>query len=224
MRPTQSSDHYDHRPRKSSLTDLAQAYERQNTAPTTFFLSRGPDGPKTTTDQAAPSHSSPEVVSSLQEAIDETGRRSKQPGPRVLDGQPRPSSRRRSTIKPVSAEPPRRRSSVAEQDRPHEYLDRATTPSPMPSNTASLPSSPKSVSSRSLQKSDEENNSDDAASQAIASSEDDEENQAAAIQDSQPELIMPSIKMPSRRPFTDRGKRMGRFKIMVAGHKGNIRP
>lgn len=123
-------------------------------------------------------------------------------------------------MKPLSAERPRRRSSTAEQDNSQEPLDRATTPSPMPSNNASLPSSPKSASSRSLQKSDEDNISDDAASQAIASSEDDEDNQPAAVQDSQPELIMPSIKMPSRRPFTTRGKSMGRFKIMVAGHKG----
>lgn len=53
----------------------------------------------------------------------------------------------------------------------------------------------------------------------IASSEDEEE-MAARVQDSQPELIMPSIKMPSRRPFTERGKGLGRFKVMVAGRKG----
>lgn len=33
---------------------------------------------------------------------------------------------------------------------------------------------------------------------------------------------MPSITMPSRRPFTDRGKRLGRFKILVAGRKGML--
>jgi hypothetical protein len=31
---------------------------------------------------------------------------------------------------------------------------------------------------------------------------------------------MPSIRMPSRRPFTQRGKQLGRFKVMVAGRKG----
>ncbi|KAJ5238712.1 hypothetical protein N7468_003331 [Penicillium chermesinum] len=35
------------------------------------------------------------------------------------------------------------------------------------------------------------------------------------------QLIMPSIKMPSRRPFTERGKAMGRFKILLAGAPGS---
>jgi hypothetical protein len=35
-----------------------------------------------------------------------------------------------------------------------------------------------------------------------------------------PQLVMPSIKMPSRRPFTDEGKRMGRLKVLVAGDSG----
>ncbi|KAK3357153.1 Septin-domain-containing protein [Lasiosphaeria hispida] len=37
---------------------------------------------------------------------------------------------------------------------------------------------------------------------------------------SAPQLIMPSIKMPSRRPFTDAGKAMGRLKVLVAGDSG----
>ncbi|CCC11520.1 hypothetical protein SMACR_02178 [Sordaria macrospora] len=37
---------------------------------------------------------------------------------------------------------------------------------------------------------------------------------------SAPQLIMPSIKMPSRRPFTDQGKSMGRLKVLVAGDSG----
>ncbi|KAL2181880.1 Septin-domain-containing protein [Thermothelomyces heterothallicus CBS 202.75] len=37
---------------------------------------------------------------------------------------------------------------------------------------------------------------------------------------SAPQLIMPSIKMPSRRPFTDDGKRMGRLKVLIAGDSG----
>ncbi|KAK3301935.1 uncharacterized protein B0T15DRAFT_286947 [Chaetomium strumarium] len=37
---------------------------------------------------------------------------------------------------------------------------------------------------------------------------------------SAPQLVMPSIKMPSRRPFTDEGKRMGRLKVLVAGDSG----
>uniref|UniRef100_L7IUR4 Septin-type G domain-containing protein n=1 Tax=Pyricularia oryzae (strain P131) TaxID=1143193 RepID=L7IUR4_PYRO1 len=34
-----------------------------------------------------------------------------------------------------------------------------------------------------------------------------------------PQLVMPSIKMPSRRPFTDEGKAIGRLKVLIAGEK-----
>ncbi|KAI3337629.1 hypothetical protein HD806DRAFT_477225 [Xylariaceae sp. AK1471] len=37
---------------------------------------------------------------------------------------------------------------------------------------------------------------------------------------SAPQLIMPSIQMPSRRPFTETGKNFGRLKILLAGHSG----
>lgn len=37
---------------------------------------------------------------------------------------------------------------------------------------------------------------------------------------SAPQLIMPSIKMPSRRPFTERGKSLGRLKVLIAGDSG----
>jgi GTPase SAR1 family protein len=35
-----------------------------------------------------------------------------------------------------------------------------------------------------------------------------------------PELVMPSLAMPARRPFTDRGKKMSRLRVCVAGRKG----
>jgi hypothetical protein len=35
-----------------------------------------------------------------------------------------------------------------------------------------------------------------------------------------PQLVMPSLAMPSRRPFTERGKQMGRLKVAVAGAHG----
>lgn len=66
---------------------------------------------------------------------------------------------------------------------------------------------------------------DDAISQAIISSEEeDKENMSSQIMDSgsMPQLIMPSIKMPSRRPFTDRGKNMGRLKVLIAGDSGKF--
>ncbi|KAI9788295.1 MAG: hypothetical protein M1816_006980 [Peltula sp. TS41687] len=88
----------------------------------------------------------------------------------------------------------------------------------------SLPSSPRSISSkslRSLKPEDSDSTGDDAASQAIISSEDEEEVEVATeVQDSAPQLIMPSIKMPSRRPFTARGKEMGRLKVLIVGESG----
>ncbi|KAK9417121.1 hypothetical protein SUNI508_09139 [Seiridium unicorne] len=37
---------------------------------------------------------------------------------------------------------------------------------------------------------------------------------------SAPQLVMPSIKMPSRRPFTEIGKSLGRLKVLCAGKSG----
>ena len=92
-------------------------------------------------------------------------------------------------------------------------------PSPMP--TSALPSTPKSVSLQSLKLSDEESAVDDAASQAIASSseEEDEDTQHGEFM-SFPQLVMPSIQMPTRRPFTDKGKALGKLKVLVAGESG----
>ena len=86
---------------------------------------------------------------------------------------------------------------------------------------SSMPSSPKSFSNRSFRPSDEES-LDEGGSQAIVSSEDDEVDprSQSSIQDSAPQLIMPSIKMPSRRPFTERGKDIGRLKVLIAGDTG----
>ena len=84
----------------------------------------------------------------------------------------------------------------------------------------SLPSSPRSYSSKSLRQEDSDEMGDDIASQAIASSEDDEMDLPAGARNSAPQLIMPSIKIPSRRPFTDRGKHIGRIKVLIAGGSG----
>ena len=86
---------------------------------------------------------------------------------------------------------------------------------------SSLPSSPKSSSNRSFRPSDEDS-MDEGGSQAIASSEDEDvvPQPESSMQDSAPQLIMPSIKMPSRRPFTKRGKSLGRLKVLIAGDSG----
>lgn len=86
---------------------------------------------------------------------------------------------------------------------------------------SSMPSSPKSFSNRSSRPSDEDS-LDEGGSQALASSEDDdvEPQSQSSMQDSAPQFIMPSIKMPSRRPFTERGKGLSRLKLLVAGDSG----
>ncbi|KAF4634729.1 hypothetical protein G7Y89_g3374 [Cudoniella acicularis] len=63
---------------------------------------------------------------------------------------------------------------------------------------------------------------DDIASQAIVSSGDEEREGGQDMMDSgsAPQLVMPSIKMPSRRPFTEKGKNMGRLKVLIAGDSG----
>ena len=62
---------------------------------------------------------------------------------------------------------------------------------------------------------------DDGGSQAIVSSGD-EDTQSPDVMEgsSSSQLVMPSLQMPSRRPFTDKGKNMGRLKILIAGDSG----
>lgn len=67
--------------------------------------------------------------------------------------------------------------------------------------------------------------SEEIASQALTMSEEFVPEQSSVMMDSgsAPQLVMPSIKMPSRRPFTDEGKRIGRLKVLVAGDSGVYR-
>lgn len=65
---------------------------------------------------------------------------------------------------------------------------------------------------------------DDGASQAIMSSGEEEEKDMPDVEESgmTSQLVMPSITMPSRRPFTDKGKNLGRLKVLVAGDSGKF--
>lgn len=86
---------------------------------------------------------------------------------------------------------------------------------------------PRSGSPKSVRLSDEDSGSaaDDTSSQAVLSSSGEEDNEGSAVaRDSKDsfmtQLVMPSIALPTRRPFTERGKRMGRLKAMVVGSSG----
>jgi hypothetical protein len=69
---------------------------------------------------------------------------------------------------------------------------------------------------------------DDAASQVIMSSDEEHKEPSVSLPsqvldnrtDSQ--LVMPSISMPQRRPFTEAGKHLGRLKVLLAGDSGTI--
>lgn len=97
---------------------------------------------------------------------------------------------------------------------------------------SAMPSTPKSVSLRSLGLSDDDYSVDEAASQALTSSGEEEDEQEDVEQTllaqegahlgPSPQLVMPSITMPRRRPFTERGKGIGKLKVMVAGAKGPL--
>lgn len=103
-----------------------------------------------------------------------------------------------------------------------------------PALESTIASTPYSDSVRSFGMSDEECSVlDDNSSQAVHSSSEDEDGEeqetlletddaqaGADITRNVPQLVMPSIAMPARRPFTERGKRMGKLKVLVAGPAG----
>jgi hypothetical protein len=92
-----------------------------------------------------------------------------------------------------------------------------------PKSIPGIPSTPSAISLQSLKLSDEDSVMDDSSSQAVTSSGEEDGVEAATQQASTegfPQLVMPRIQMPSRRPFTTKGKAMGKLKIMVAGESG----
>jgi septin family protein len=84
-----------------------------------------------------------------------------------------------------------------------------------------MPITPRSESVQSFRLSDEDSSvAWETNSQAIQSSNGDEDDKLSELdlsQEREPQLVMPSISMPARRPFTARGRTMGRLKVMVAG-------
>ena len=142
-----------------------------------------------------------------------------------------PSKKRRLEKRPVPARaqsPLTARASLTKTGDPHAAQQlqphpSALSPTSLTSSTlgSSRPNSRKTVSLKSLHHSDSESMPDDLGGQAVASSEEDDVEEAPSdLLGSAPQLVMPSIKMPSRRPFTDRGRNMGRLKLLIAGSSG----
>lgn len=131
-----------------------------------------------------------------------------------------PPLRRRSTIRPFDV-----LASASRRDSSRQPSGGASSRPLSPPglgrtiDSCSLPSSPKSLSDQSMKPLDDISITDELNSQTMASGEEDDEPLEASTgePDNPSQLIMPSIRMPSRRPFTDRGKAMGRFKLLLAG-------
>jgi len=136
-----------------------------------------------------------------------------------LYGSPAGSQRAVECSKPPSSRYPKKKLSSHEPASP----PNVDAPSPMPTSVRS--NTPGSASMQSLKLSDEESLLDEVASQAIASSgdEDGDEEAGGTLHGASanfPQLVMPSIQMPRRRPFTTRGKCMGKIKVLIAGQSG----
>ena len=94
-----------------------------------------------------------------------------------------------------------------------------------PNPESGMPTTPRSESVQSFRLSDEESSvAWETNSQAVQSlSGDDDDDKVSELdlgQEREPQLVMPSISMPARRPFTERGRTMGRLKVMVVGPSG----
>lgn len=227
--------------RKLSTTDLSAWPDssRVSGVPTSFFLARDVNDDQISPRETAYGRESTYGVQSLEDTIsavdDSSGKEDTSSYDTMVDSAD-PTSKRRTTLKPSDL--------LAHIDRLDTPLSKALSrTSPVPSrpltpfnmndDPLSSPSSPKSISSRSFRPLDDISITDEINSQAIVSGgeeeEEEEEDEAQetspsahhhGVSDSSSQLIMPSIRMPSRRPFTERGKNIGRFKILVAGSKG----
>lgn len=229
--------------RKPSFDQLSPPpCDPRTAAPTTFFLARSPhasglDSRPLVPDDAEQTRDSMYGVQSLDETLSRgewvgsprqqlaesfsTASSLKQ-DPDQDEPEESISSRRRSTLRPFG-------SGIRESSLGQSVSDLSSRPlTPLnlsnPDDPSSLPSSPKSISNQSLRPLDDISITDEINSQVIASGDEDEHPggspRPGPVGASQ--LIMPSLKMPSRRPFTDRGKAIGRFKLLLAGAPGNI--
>ncbi|CAG8065049.1 unnamed protein product [Penicillium nalgiovense] len=218
--------------RKPSDHPPSPSLDPRTATPATFFLSRSPD----VADQdSSISLDNPEDVKenmygvqSLDASLSQSAFTS---SPRdhsaedslkqATDGLESHLAQRRSTLKPLNSGT----GESSEYASPIHAVSRPLTPLTLgiPDDPSSLPSSPKSTSNQSLRPLDDISITDETNSQAVGSGDEDEVPHGSPFlaPGGASQLIMPSIKMPSRRPFTERGKVMGRFKVLLAGAPGS---
>ncbi|KAJ5317327.1 hypothetical protein N7508_001835 [Penicillium antarcticum] len=217
--------------RKQSF-DTSPSVDPRTATPTTFFLSRSPHVSDLESSTSTDSHDSQDAKENMYgvQSLDETlcqAEFASSPHDLPADNLKHATDdleshliRRRSTVKPLDAETldsPQQTSSLSHTvSRPLTPLDLGN-----PDDPSSLPSSPKSTSNQSLRPLDDMSITDEINSQAIGSGDEEDFGSSRPPPGGASQLIMPSIKMPSRRPFTERGKTMGRFKLLLAGSPGS---
>ncbi|KGM91571.1 uncharacterized protein PADG_12346 [Paracoccidioides brasiliensis Pb18] len=238
MRPA-VPDTYLLRPRKSPSPGAAEDHPRHS-SPETFFLTRDSDlqDSQTAPTSGAETKDGSYDVRSLEESLLEEPHVDS-PTPRAggcpikwpnsllekeTDGGPTLHiPRKMPATKPIES-----------SDGDHEGLN-PSVPSSLPLTpyspnspieSSSLQSSPKSMSMRSFRQADGISTHDGGNKRSTGAAETEGGSgscllESSEIQDSTPQLIMPSIQMPSRRPFTEKGKSIGKFKILIAGAAGS---
>ncbi|EFQ99869.1 hypothetical protein MGYG_02881 [Nannizzia gypsea CBS 118893] len=231
MRPA-TSDSVRERPRKSTTPNITNATppnEARNVSPATFFLSRGDemDG----SDFSAPGTPNENTygVQSLADTI----------GDGISGTLPPIHNDVHATaegdicsplLSPTArvAAPHTQEQKVEDSLKPPHYplsdsgMPLSGTPSFIgsPGEPISLPGSPKSSSTPSLRNIDDMSVVGGSIYQYGGPDMDESQVESTELPDSTSQLVMPSIKIPSRRPFTERGKAMGRLKVLLAGAPG----
>lgn len=217
-------------PHKSPFDPSPPSLDPRNTTPATFFLSRGShvsdQEPSSPSEDSEDQKESTYGVQSLGETFSSELATSSPRGLPANDWQDLPddleepqNSRRKSTLKrygPDSQGSPMRPSVSDTTSRPLTPLNH--------DEPSSLPSSPKSISNQSFRPLDDISITDEINTQAVGSADEDERPRTSPHPGpgGASQLIMPSLKMPSRRPFTERGKALGRFKVLLAGASGKL--
>jgi hypothetical protein len=220
MRPLAGSEALQPRSRKPSLTGPSPLSDTCSTSPVTFFLRRASHDNDTSSSSEVMRGQGASSVQSLADSLNGLAESTSTVVTKNDADEAGQSSPRRSALKSKGHVLSQR--SPSDKDQTQSSQQEPLTPLLIPSDTSSLPSSPKSTSSRSLRPSEADSVAGDAGSQAILSSGDEGPEPEASVQPAEaaPQLIMPSIKMPSRRPFSERGKQIGNLKILIAGGRG----
>ncbi|OQE39782.1 hypothetical protein PENCOP_c006G03308 [Penicillium coprophilum] len=215
--------------RKSSDHAPSPSLDPRIDTPTTFFLSRSSHvadhDPSISVDsedvkedmygvQSLASLSQPEFTSLPERFAEDSPKQ-------ATDDLELHLAQHRSTLKSLDSGP----REYSKHASPIHTVSRPLTPLTLgiPDDPSSLPSSPKSISNQSMRPLDDISITDEINSQAVGSGDEEEMLHGSPFlgPGGAPQLIMPSIKMPSRRPFTERGKAMGRFKVLLAGSSGS---